>query len=66
MAKVDVHYRYCHKPEDVKGHGKGNEGYSRYRFCPPLTFGSTARMIMLFIIALWKKTILLERCLPNE
>ncbi|SFN43214.1 InsA C-terminal domain-containing protein [Xenorhabdus japonica] len=31
MAKVDVHCRYCHKSEDVKRHGKGNGGHSRYR-----------------------------------
>ncbi|MDC9624088.1 IS1 family transposase [Xenorhabdus sp. XENO-7] len=31
MAKVDVHCRYCHTSEDVKGHGKGNGGYPRYR-----------------------------------
>ncbi|MEX0447360.1 IS1 family transposase, partial [Xenorhabdus sp. SGI246] len=31
MAKVNVHCRYCHKSEDVKGHGKGNGGHSRYR-----------------------------------
>ncbi|MDE1485752.1 IS1 family transposase [Xenorhabdus bovienii] len=28
MAKVDV---YCHKSEQVKGHGKGNGGHPRYR-----------------------------------
>ncbi|MCC8380931.1 hypothetical protein [Xenorhabdus sp. PB30.3] len=26
MAKVDVVCRYCHKTEDVKGHGKGSSG----------------------------------------
>ncbi|AOM39823.1 transposase [Xenorhabdus hominickii] len=31
MAKVDVHCRYCHQSEDVKGHGKGNGGHPRYR-----------------------------------
>ncbi|WP_143827617.1 IS1 family transposase [Xenorhabdus bovienii] len=31
MAKVDVYCRYCHKSEQVKGHGKGNGGHPRYR-----------------------------------
>ncbi|WP_187650959.1 IS1 family transposase [Xenorhabdus indica] len=30
MAKVDVVCRYCHKSEDVKGHGKGSRGHPRY------------------------------------
>ncbi|MCP9267030.1 IS1 family transposase [Xenorhabdus sp. XENO-1] len=30
MAKVDVVCRYCHKTEDVKGHGKGSSGHPRY------------------------------------
>ncbi|WP_420497883.1 IS1 family transposase [Xenorhabdus khoisanae] len=31
MAKVNVHCRYCHKSEYVKGRGKGNGGHPRYR-----------------------------------
>ncbi|MDC9623944.1 IS1 family transposase [Xenorhabdus sp. XENO-7] len=30
MAKVDVVCRYCHKAEEVKGHGKGSSGHPRY------------------------------------
>ncbi|WP_072061456.1 IS1 family transposase [Xenorhabdus khoisanae] len=30
MAKVDVVCRYCHKTEEVKGHGKGRTGHPRY------------------------------------
>ncbi len=30
MAKVDVVCRYCHKVEEVKGHGKGRTGHPRY------------------------------------
>ncbi|MCP9270408.1 IS1 family transposase, partial [Xenorhabdus sp. XENO-1] len=30
MAKVDVVCRYCHKTENVKGHGKGSSGHPRY------------------------------------
>lgn len=30
MAKVDVICRYCHKTEEVKGHGKGRTGHPRY------------------------------------
>ncbi|WFQ80061.1 IS1 family transposase [Xenorhabdus sp. SF857] len=30
MAKVDVVCRYCHKAEEVKGHGKGSSGHQRY------------------------------------
>ncbi|AOM40849.1 hypothetical protein A9255_09745 [Xenorhabdus hominickii] len=31
QGKVDVYYRYCHKSEEVKRHGKGNGGHPRYR-----------------------------------
>ncbi|KLU14494.1 transposase [Xenorhabdus sp. GDc328] len=30
MAKIDVVCRYCHKSEEVKGHGKGSAGHPRY------------------------------------
>ncbi|WP_208612550.1 IS1 family transposase [Xenorhabdus vietnamensis] len=30
MAKVDVVCRYCHKTDEVKGHGKGRTGHPRY------------------------------------
>ncbi|CDH04905.1 Insertion element iso-IS1N protein insA [Xenorhabdus bovienii str. oregonense] len=33
MAKVDVVCRYCHKAEEVKGHGKGSSGHPRYHCC---------------------------------
>ncbi|MDE9496136.1 hypothetical protein KKJ09_21890 [Xenorhabdus bovienii] len=41
MAKVEVDCRYCHKSEDVKGHGKGHRGYPRYRCYgnPPIFHG---------------------------
>ncbi|PHM69872.1 IS1-like element transposase [Xenorhabdus sp. KJ12.1] len=30
MAKIDVICHYCHKTEDVKGHGKGSSRHPRY------------------------------------